>query len=81
MKPTSGIAAARKRPGALAYASCIRYREVLVLQGSPLLGAAFAMGELSTGKIARLLLFAPAYWKALPIPMVPSPAVRLPSPV
>lgn len=60
MKPTSRIAATRKRPGALAYASCIRYREVLVLQGSPLLGAAFAMGELSTEKIARLLLFAPA---------------------
>jgi 4-hydroxybenzoate polyprenyltransferase len=36
--------------------SCIRFREVLVLQGSPLLGAVFSMGHLTAGKAAELAL-------------------------
>src|SRR5262245_27328498 len=36
----------------LAYLSCIRYPEVFVLQGSPLLGAAFALQEINAAKLA-----------------------------
>ncbi len=36
------------------YLSCLRYREILILQGSPLLGAAFAIGAPSVGKLAAL---------------------------
>jgi len=36
------------------YLSCLRWREILVLQGSPLLGAAFAMGAVTTGRVAAL---------------------------
>src|ERR1700722_15640201 len=36
------------------YLSCLRYREILLLQGSPLLGAAFAIGVPSVGKLAAL---------------------------
>jgi 4-hydroxybenzoate polyprenyltransferase len=43
MRPTSGVAVQPKRAGVLAYVSCIRYQDVLILQGSPLLGAAFAL--------------------------------------
>ncbi len=42
------------------YLSCIRYREILVLQGSPLLGAAFAMGQASPDRLGVLLVFAAA---------------------
>lgn len=42
------------------YLSCIRYREILVLQGSPLLGAAFAMGRPDSGRVVPLLVFAAA---------------------
>ena len=38
--------------------SCIRFDEVLVLQGSPLIGAVFSMGGLTTGKAAALALLA-----------------------
>jgi 4-hydroxybenzoate polyprenyltransferase len=47
MRPTSGIAAQRKRAGILAYLACIRYQDVFILQGSPLLGAAFAVRALT----------------------------------
>ena len=52
----------RATPGGLVrrYLSCIRYREILVLQGSPLFGAAFAMGEVSAGRLGALLVFAAA---------------------
>ena len=40
--------------------SCIRYREIFLLQGAPLLGAAFAMGEASADRIGALLVFAAA---------------------
>jgi 4-hydroxybenzoate polyprenyltransferase len=42
------------------YLSCIRYREILVLQGSPLFGAAFAMGKMSADRLGTLLVFAAA---------------------
>ena len=38
--------------------SCIRFDEVLVLQGSPLLGALFSIGKLTTEKAADLALLA-----------------------
>ena len=44
MSPGAERAASRKRLGPLAYLPCIRYHDVLMLQGSPLLGAAFALG-------------------------------------
>lgn len=50
----------RDRPAFLAYLACIRYREVLVLQGSPLLGVACTMGELTGPKLLTLLVFAVA---------------------
>jgi len=37
------------------YLSCIRYREILVLQGSPFLGAIFAMGIVRTDRLGALL--------------------------
>lgn len=52
------IVARRARP--LTYLACIRYHEVLVLQGSPLLGAAFAIGAPTADGIARLAAFAVA---------------------
>jgi 4-hydroxybenzoate polyprenyltransferase len=42
------------------YLSCLRWREILVLQGSPLLGAAFAIGEVTAGRIAALAVLAAA---------------------
>jgi 4-hydroxybenzoate polyprenyltransferase len=42
------------------YLSCIRYREILVLQGSPLLGAGFAIGRVSADALGALLIFAAA---------------------
>jgi 4-hydroxybenzoate polyprenyltransferase len=42
----------------LAYLSCIRYSEVLVLQGSPLFGVAFALREPSIEKLALVTVFA-----------------------
>jgi len=42
------------------YLSCLRWREILVLQGSPLLGAAFAMREATAGSIAALAVLAAA---------------------
>jgi 4-hydroxybenzoate polyprenyltransferase len=62
--------AAAVRPGAGApswarfvrrYLSCLRWREILVLQGSPLLGAAFAMGgEVTAGRVAALAVLTAA---------------------
>jgi 4-hydroxybenzoate polyprenyltransferase len=42
------------------YLSCLRWREILVLQGSPLLGAAFAMGEATAGRVAALAVLTAA---------------------
>jgi 4-hydroxybenzoate polyprenyltransferase len=49
--------AGRTRDGLVAYLACIRYQEVLVLQGSPLLGALFAIGEIGASKIVGLGIF------------------------
>jgi 4-hydroxybenzoate polyprenyltransferase len=57
MKPTSGIAVQPKRAGLLAYLSCIRYEDVLVLQGSPLLGAAFALRGITADTVVSACLF------------------------
>ena len=50
------LALASSRPGPLAYLPCIRYRDVLLLQGSPLLGATFAIEHLTVWVIAKLLM-------------------------
>ncbi|MDP9120752.1 MAG: hypothetical protein M3O15_05185, partial [Acidobacteriota bacterium] len=42
------------------YLSCIRFDEILVLQGSPLLGAAFAIGRMTSGKAVTLTVFTAA---------------------
>jgi 4-hydroxybenzoate polyprenyltransferase len=42
------------------YLSCIRFDEILVLQGSPLLGAVFAMGAVTAARAATLAVFAAA---------------------
>jgi len=52
-----GAAAPARRAGPLAYLACIRYAEVLVLQGSPLLGAAFALGPPTPEAIPRFVAF------------------------
>jgi 4-hydroxybenzoate polyprenyltransferase len=49
-----------RRPAVSAYVACIRFPEVLVLQGSPLLGAAFALREITAARIAVGALFAAA---------------------
>lgn len=65
--PRSGAAAhpragSRATPVALVrrYLSCLRYREILVLQGSPLIGAVFSMGKLRADRLGALLVFAAA---------------------
>ena len=55
---TSGVAVTRKQAGFLAYASCIRYRDVFILQGSPLLGVAFALKDLTIEKTVSVFVFA-----------------------
>ena len=46
------------RAGLLAYVSCIRYQDVLILQGSPLLGAAFSVPAFSLESMVRGAVFA-----------------------
>jgi 4-hydroxybenzoate polyprenyltransferase len=58
MKPTLGLQTHGTWRGPLAYLQCIRYREVVVLQGSPLLGVAFGLGHLTPGTTARIVLLA-----------------------
>lgn len=48
----------RDAPWVLRLMSCIRFDEVLVLQGTPLLGAVFAMSHLTIQSAAALLLLA-----------------------
>ena len=62
--PAAAAAAAAERTAAVRqasparfvrrYLSCLRWREILVLQGSPLLAAAFAMGVVTAGKVRAL---------------------------
>jgi 4-hydroxybenzoate polyprenyltransferase len=58
MKATSSLALDRKRIGLLAYLSCIRFQDVVLLQGAPLLGAAFGLEEITGVAIARVSVFA-----------------------
>jgi 4-hydroxybenzoate polyprenyltransferase len=58
MRSSGGVAVPQKRAGLLAYASCIRYRDVLILQGSPLLGMAFAVRELTLEKSVSMAVCA-----------------------
>jgi 4-hydroxybenzoate polyprenyltransferase len=48
----------RTRAGFRAYVSCIRYQDVLILQGSPMLGVAFALNDLTLGKTVSVFVFA-----------------------
>ena len=60
----SAIPLASTKPSALRYLSCLRPQDIVVLQGSPLLGAAFAiqspgldhLAPLATLVIANILL-------------------------
>jgi 4-hydroxybenzoate polyprenyltransferase len=47
----------RTRAGLLAYVSCIRYQDVVILQGPPLLGVAFALRELTIDRIVSVAVF------------------------
>ena len=58
MKPASDVGVRRARLDLRAYLSCIRYQEVLLLQGSPLLGAAFALKEITLESAVSILLLA-----------------------
>ncbi len=58
MKSASEIGVGRPRLALLAYLSCIRYPDVLILQGSPLLGVAFALREISVDRAAAVAVFA-----------------------
>lgn len=51
---TSLIPATYARTSAARYLSCLRVQEIIVLQGSPLLGAAFAFGHSSVDHIGPL---------------------------
>jgi 4-hydroxybenzoate polyprenyltransferase len=57
MRPASEAAVQPKRAGLLAYISCIRYQDVLILQGSPLLGAAFALRAITAETVVSGCLF------------------------
>lgn len=56
-RPGTERAAPSRRVGLRAYLSCIRYRDVLVLQGSPLFGAAFALGHITAETVLRTAAF------------------------
>lgn len=57
MRPTSEVRGEEPRLALLAYLSCIRYPDVLVLQGSPLFGVAFALREISAETTAAVAVF------------------------
>jgi 4-hydroxybenzoate polyprenyltransferase len=55
--PTSSGTSVRAALGRIgAYAAWIRYRDILALQGPPLLGAVFAMTEVTAERLAALLV-------------------------
>ena len=60
MRPASDITVQPRRAGILAYLSCVRYQEVVILQGSPLLGAAFAVRGITLESVVSGGLFAVA---------------------
>lgn len=51
------MAQPRRWAGILAYVSCIRYQDVFILQGSPLLGVAYAVRDFTLEKTAHVLVF------------------------
>jgi len=53
-----GVLALRPVPRSFRVLSCIRLDEVLILQGTPLLGALFAMGPITTAKCVDLMVLA-----------------------
>jgi 4-hydroxybenzoate polyprenyltransferase len=55
---TSVIPISAARSSAARYLSCLRLEEILVLQGSPLLGAAFAIRHLSAADVGSLAVLA-----------------------
>jgi 4-hydroxybenzoate polyprenyltransferase len=60
MKSASEIRVKQARPALVAYLSCIRYPEVILLQGSPLLGVAFALHGVSVETAVAVAVFAAA---------------------
>ena len=52
-----GAHATSQRSGLAALVKCIRYREVLVLQGAPLMGVAFSLKALTSQAIGELVVF------------------------
>jgi 4-hydroxybenzoate polyprenyltransferase len=60
MRPAARVAVSPKRAGVVAYLGCIRYQEVLVLQGSPLLGAVFAHPRMGLDTVMCAALLAAA---------------------
>jgi 4-hydroxybenzoate polyprenyltransferase len=52
-----GARVAAQRSGLAALVKCIRYRDVLVLQGAPLMGVAFSMRAVTSQAIGDLVLF------------------------
>lgn len=51
------MATPRKRAGLVAYVSCVRYRDVLLLQGAPLLGVAFGVRRMTTEDVVTTVVF------------------------
>jgi 4-hydroxybenzoate polyprenyltransferase len=51
------VATPRKRAGLVAYVSCVRYRDVLLLQGAPLLGVAFGVRRMTTEDVVTTVVF------------------------
>ena len=60
MKSSHQIGVTPRWLGLRAYLSCIRYPEVLLLQGSPLLGVAFGLQDPTGNKAVAALVFAAA---------------------
>lgn len=58
MRASSDVVVPPKRAGIAAYVSCIRYQDVLILQGSPLLGAAFAVRAITVETVVAVSVFA-----------------------
>ena len=58
MRSSHGVAVPQKRPGLVAYVSCIRYRDVLLLQGAPLLGLAFGVRGITIENAVITVVFA-----------------------
>ncbi len=54
--PTSVIPISPAKAPLLRYLSCLRLKEILVLQGSPLLGAAFAIRHLAAANVGPLAI-------------------------